>query len=695
MLATRCFGFTLLAGIGLAQGAGLGAIPATGTSSEPAAVAVLRSDYDRATPDLRQRARALVDAANDPVGRGWAELASAEFENELENDAACLTHIDSALALAQAHGADDLAFAAYALQNVVHVNRGRPAETELALAAMQRLADLHPRKDWLAAIAHDRGVLERKRGRFDQALAQFQRAAELQREIPGMKRLAHELNSIGMLYGRTGHFADAATVHNEALELARIRQDRPEIARSLRLLGVLYRNLDDEEQGSHYLREALSYVQERNRREQIAIDGELTQSLVLMNQLDEAGEHATRNAALAAATGNPANKVSAFTRMAEYQLARGDLGAALLWADRAYREHDRVALRDQVLLELTRVRVRAARKVSAATLNEARAALQPPRQIRDRILERSALNVVADLEWGLGDARGAYATRTTLRRLDKELAMDLAGRRIAMLEANLERQRLDAERELLARDSEIKDLRILRQRYLGFALVFGMLALFAILAVAHTRMRGMRRMHAELSSSRDQLVSVHAALIASNGRLQQLADSDALTGLANRHAVIRQAESLMQRCRDGDCRLALWIFDLDHFKAINDRYGHQAGDAVLREVASRSREGLPAGAVLGRWGGEEFIALAAVDDRGSAQAIAERLRASLAAHAVVWEAEAIAVTASIGLALLEPTDRQTLDDWISRADRALYQAKHQGRNQVQVAEGGAHPAPAK
>ncbi len=680
----RSFGYCCLAGIGLCLGARVGAEAAL-PSTEPAEVAALRSNYDESTDRLRDRAQDLVDHSTTPIESGWAELALAEFENELENDAACLARIEDALALAQASGADDLAFAALTLRNVVHVNRGRPAETELALAGMQNLADAHPRSDWLAEIAHDRGVLERKRGRFDLALTHFQRAADLQRELPGSPRLDHELNSIGMLYGRTGRFADAAAVHNEALQLARDQGDRPEIARSLRLLGVLYRNLDDEEQGSRYLREALEFVQERNRREQIAIDGELTQSLVLMNRLDEAGFHAGRNAALAAATGNPPNKVSAFTRMAEYQLARGQLDAAMFWADRAYLEHDRVALRDQVLLELTRVRVRAARKVSAETLAEARSALATIRRIGDRVLERGALDVVADLEWGLGDAQSAYATRTTLRRLDKELAMDLAGRRIAMLEGNLERQRLDAERQLLERDSQIKDLRILRQRYLGIALVIGMLALFTVLAVAYSRMRAMRRMHAELQSSRDQLATVHAALVTSNARLQQVADSDALTGLANRHAVIRQAEPLLQRGRHGDCRLALLLFDLDHFKKINDRHGHQAGDAELREVAKRGRTSLPAQSVLGRWGGEEFIAIVEVAGCAAALELAERLRASLAEPPVAWPEQPITVSASIGLAMFDCRSLQSLDDWINLADRALYQAKRAGRNRVQSA----------
>ncbi|MGD9583235.1 MAG: diguanylate cyclase [Lysobacterales bacterium] len=654
-------------------------------ATEPAAVAALRGNYDESTDRLREHAQRLVESASTSIERGWAELALAEFENELENDAACLARIEAALALAQTSGADDLAFAALALRNVVHVNRGRPAEAELALAGMQNLADARPRHDWLAEIAHDRGVLERKRGNFDLALKHFLHATELQRRLPGSPRLAHELNSIGMLYGRTGRFADAAAVHNQALHLARERGDRPEIARSLRLLGVLYRNLDDEEQGSRYLSEALEFVQQRNRREQIAIDGELTQSLVLMNRLDQAGFHAVRNAALAAATGNPPNKVSAFTRMAEYQLARGDLNAAMLWADRAYLEHDRVALRDQVLLELTRVRVRAARKASAATLAEARSALAAIRRIGDRILERSALDVVADLEWGLGDAQSAYATRTSLRRLDKELAMDLAGRRIAMLEANLERQRLDAERQLLERDGQIKDLRILRQRYLGIALVIGMLALFTVLAVAYSRMRAMRRMHGELQASRDQLAAVHAALVASNGKLQTIAESDALTGLSNRHAVVRHTEPLLQRARHSDCLLALLLFDLDHFKTINDRFGHQAGDAVLREIAARSRASLPAECVLGRWGGEEFIAIVEVANNAEAQGIAERLRANLGDTPVAWPEQPIETSASIGLAIYDRRQQPSLDEWINQADRALYQAKREGRNRVRFA----------
>lgn len=661
------------------------ALAASIADTQPADIQALRADYSTTTEALRDRAQVLIRHSASPSRTAWAKLALAELENELENDAAAITLTTQLQAQAIALGLPDLQFAAATLGNIIHVNRGRLAEAEAALATMQKLADAAQRRDWFAQIAHDRGVLERKRGRFDLATKHFESAAALQRQLPGSPRLAHELNSIGMLQGRTGKFSDAAVIHKEALELARADHDKPEVARSLRLLGILYRNLDDEEQGSQYLREALDFIETRNRREQIAVDGELTHSLILLDRLDEAGLHAERNVKLAAATGNPPNKVSAYTRMAEYQLARGVLTRANEWADRAFLEFGKVALRDQVTLRLTRVRMRAAQKANPDILLEARSTLEATQKLGDRILERAALDVVADLEFALGDAQSAYVTRKAHQKLDKELAMDMAGRRIAVLEASLTKERADTEHQTLEQNNQIKDLRILRQRYLGLALLAGMLLLLTVLALLGWRVRAMRRINSALETNRDQLSDLHLALLASNDQLEHIAKTDALTGLCNRRAVIDCIDAAMQHARTQSETSSLLLFDLDHFKQVNDRYGHQAGDAVLREVAKRMRSCLPATATLGRWGGEEFMVIIEACGQTAAIRYAEALRQSLAAEPLIWANDSIQIRASIGVSIFDPQHPTSSNEWIGAADAALYRAKREGRDRVVAA----------
>jgi diguanylate cyclase (GGDEF)-like protein len=180
---------------------------------------------------------------------------------------------------------------------------------------------------------------------------------------------------------------------------------------------------------------------------------------------------------------------------------------------------------------------------------------------------------------------------------------------------------------------------------------------------------------AALAQANSTVAAQNAALEDALHRITRLANTDALTGLANRRQSAERLRGLAP-----DARAALLFLDLDHFKSINDRFGHAVGDEVLVAVAGRLREAAGASAVVGRWGGEEFVVCdPATDD---ARACGEALRAALRATAVPTAAGPLTVTASIGAARREPGE--PLDAWIARADGACYAAKHGGRDQVRV-----------
>ncbi|HWS25770.1 MAG TPA: diguanylate cyclase [Xanthomonadales bacterium] len=658
---------------------------ATGSAfpSQPTAVRDLRANFDLPADQLRLKALKLREQQSDPLDAAWATLALTEFENELEHEPEVFALLDALTATSAELEVRDLRFATLELCAVIYMHRNRVEQARAALDEMRQMVAQSPSRDWQTVLLHNEGVLQRKLGHFDESLAAFEAAAKLQRDTSNPAVLARELNSIGMLHGRTGRFSDAALVHNEALRLARQAGDKPEMARSLRLLGVLFRNLDDEERGTEYLREALAQVQARNHREAIILTGELGISLMNMERFDEAAGFIEQAVAMAEESGNAPNKVNAYSRMADLELVRGHWDEAKRWVDRAWLEHDHVAVRDQVLLGLSRVRVFSARGATAETLAQARTTLESARKLGDRILERAALDVVADLELGLGDAASAYATRKTHQKLDKELAMDMAGRRIAVLEASLEQERGNMEKQLLTSENQIKDLRITRQRYLGLALISGMIALVAVLLLLFWRVRTMRQTNTELRANRDQLAQLHAALLKTSERLEHMANTDALTGVANRHAVMRRIELVWQRGRIGG-NGCLMLIDLDHFKLVNDRFSHLAGDSVLRSAAERMRSALPEQALLGRWGGEEFIVVLDSMPESTALELAERLRRQLDA-AVDWKGSAIHCSGSIGVAMLDPEQFNSADEWIAASDRALYRAKREGRNRVQLA----------
>jgi diguanylate cyclase len=167
---------------------------------------------------------------------------------------------------------------------------------------------------------------------------------------------------------------------------------------------------------------------------------------------------------------------------------------------------------------------------------------------------------------------------------------------------------------------------------------------------------------------------------AQNRLLEELSRTDALSRLPNRGHWEEAVAVAAQRCRAGGKQAALMMVDIDYFKAINDRYGHLAGDDVIRAVAGILRDCLRGDDLAGRYGGEEFGVLLPDTPPAGAEATAERVRARVE-EAVLQGELGIRGTVSVGLAFFSASDASH-KQWIERADRALYAAKNAGRNRV-------------
>lgn len=172
----------------------------------------------------------------------------------------------------------------------------------------------------------------------------------------------------------------------------------------------------------------------------------------------------------------------------------------------------------------------------------------------------------------------------------------------------------------------------------------------------------------------------------SHERLKLDGLTDPLTQVANRRFFERRLADEVRRWRREQTPLTCMLVDVDHFKRINDRYGHQRGDAVLRAIAALLGRDLRASDVLARYGGEEFVLLLPNTDVEQAQRIAERIRSRIAQAGLGDAGAGAAVTVSIGVAVLaagRDVPGDGVADWLfGQADAALYRAKHQGRNRV-------------
>lgn len=229
--------------------------------------------------------------------------------------------------------------------------------------------------------------------------------------------------------------------------------------------------------------------------------------------------------------------------------------------------------------------------------------------------------------------------------------------------------------------------------YQLFAIVFVIFSF--VLLFSFFWIRKIQKLNKQLSKRQDELIHMSERLLKSeaeyrtiaeeleskNRLLQQVASVDALTGLKNRYSYNLRIMEEIDRAKRYGTQLSLLLIDMDHFKRINDTYGHQAGDDVIRTVATTLQSIIRKVDALARWGGEEFVVLLPGIGLKDAHTVAEKLREKVAS-VVHFDKEVI--TVSIGVSSF--TTQDTLETWFDRTDKALYHAKQEGRNRVCLSE---------
>jgi diguanylate cyclase (GGDEF)-like protein len=287
--------------------------------------------------------------------------------------------------------------------------------------------------------------------------------------------------------------------------------------------------------------------------------------------------------------------------------------------------------------------------------------------------ELRALREVVDLQLAGTGADDLPATIARLIQLSDRVNRAERDAAAADFEERLRYAESDAE---LARANAVAEAERLRAEVTGsrfrYSLLVGALAI-GLLAVMIALYAHQRR---------------YAALMRERGREMEIAAStDFLTSVHSRRFITEAGARAVERARaeGGHHGLAVAIVDVDHFKRINDRYGHAVGDEALKAVAAAMRAVCREGDLLGRYGGEEFAVLLRDIGPEHTLAAAERLRRAVAGVTLQHGEDTIAPTASIGVASLAPQDR-SFDQLLNRADRALYRAKAGGRNRVVAAE---------
>lgn len=194
-----------------------------------------------------------------------------------------------------------------------------------------------------------------------------------------------------------------------------------------------------------------------------------------------------------------------------------------------------------------------------------------------------------------------------------------------------------------------------------------------------------KELEARLRTGR-RIVELERALVSVQQQLSHEASHDALTSILNRRAILEELDRELVRGQRSSQPLSLVLLDVDHFKVINDTYGHAAGDEVLRALPSRITPALRSYDRAGRYGGEEFLIVLSNCPESAAFSAAERVRRAISGTAIVHAGRDLHVTASLGVASTQLSHETGAATLVKAADRALYRAKRGGRNRSLLAE---------
>lgn len=556
------------------------------------------------------------------------EVVRLEAAAALESAAEALARIDAQMPALRAHGEPRLLAKALLLRARMLDFLGRGADALEDSRRGATLAEQAGDAGLQVEILVERAGLLVTRSEFQEAFAAFEQAERLARSVSTHRVNANVAYFGARLAAAIGDRAGAVTSFRRAVDAYRADQDPSNAADSLVGLG-------------------LALLRDRRAAEALA---PLDEAVRLFTELED-----ERGVAVAE---SPRAVALAFSGRTADALRASDRALAILRPYNAAEEM-RFALlnRAQMANLLTRPRL------ALAAIEEARPLLAQSENMFAQIalLRESAAALAA-----LGRYREAHAALTQLREREESHRDLLLQRQLAAQRGRIESARLEHDNLLLRREAEANRQALQAARHAArlqtlLAGLGGVVLIAALAGLWHQR--GLNR------------------------RIAELAATDHLTGTLNRRRLLEVGQQAIDRGRRRGDRFAVLLLDLDHFKAVNDRNGHAAGDKALKLIAAALKRELRDQDVLGRYGGEEFAAILPDTSAAEAVRVAERLRAAVAALPPdAYDAPA-PVTLSGGVAVSHPGDAN-IDAVIERADRALYRAKESGRNRIELA-----PAP--
>ncbi len=600
-----------------------------GAQTDDLAAIEERAFRDPATA-LPELANTITTTADMPTTRRAALHAiAADAARQLGFSRQSITHADAGLALLPAGDMSDLAIRMRTVRALVSTNVGG---IDAAIVELTRVADaIRDRPLALGCVLRDRGWLNFRDGNADQALDDLLRAYALLRRNASREETMVAAGRLSMAQFSVRDYPQALALVDETIAFFREQNAQIRLATAL------------------------------DRRAAI---------LTAAGRLDEANMAAVEALRIHENIGDRVGTGLSQLRMCGVEIQRNSLTEAARWCDRAELTLSQTSGMDDNdfrTLAALRGRLNLALGRSKEAVEQFNRAIAPGgAQPADDIAELYELRSRAHA--AIGNYPAAFTDQGEyLRRVREQGTLDRI-REVAQLRVQFENDQEKQKIALLEKDKRLAEERLTSQERTTQLIALAGLAGLVTAFVLGYALWSNRRHRAELI---------------------RLAERDELTGLLNRRAIVRKAVEFLSRAREAKGTLIIGLIDLDHFKSINDRFGHAVGDQILQRFAAVLRSSLHTNEVFGRYGGEEFLVLFPDYNLDQARQATERLRTALRAQRMRIEDQDVSVTLSLGLASYETGD-VLFDQIARRADIALYVAKTQGRDRVEVYNSARH-----
>lgn len=511
-------------------------------------------------------------------------------------------------------------------------------------------------------------------------------ALPLRRELGDRPREASLLASAAAYQITVGDAAGALASASESLRIAEALNDDGLIAASAYLAAYAHRELEENDRALPLFERSLAAARraKSSHYETVSLN-EIGNLAVMAGDDARAADYKERALAAARASGSHYELAVCLNDVGYFHQMRGRARQALPYFEEALALNEKIGRARETAIVLYNIAL-------------VRLEMKEPRRAKDcidRVLEIAAGSglpkeklqatwLLADIHRALGDYPKALDAAVEAYGMKDAVSNEESARRVADAQARFEVARKDQENEILKRDNALQQATLARRDAQRRFLIAVAASAVILAGIAFSRYRTKVRAHRSLESAHREISSQKARLDLVNRRLEVLAREDELTGLPNRRALIERLEQERIRFERSGRPFGLIMADLVGFKNLNDTYGHECGDRVLKACGRFIRAALRKQDAVGRWGGDEFLILLPETDQAGCRTVARKLEDGLAAEPIACGGRDVTAGLSTGASVYRAG--LELADCVREADELMYSLRRRGRTDPQAGE---------